>query len=72
MVAQNVTQTSKFSCPLVVQAELKRLGSCHRIQGFQPGIISQHVQNGSVGLPQKLEPRRHQLPISPILQSWEA
>ena len=68
MVPQNVAESPELSRPLVIQAELERLGSCHSIQALQLDIAAQHIQDGAVRLPQELEPRSHKLSVSAILQ----
>ena len=71
MVSQDVAQPAKLCCALVDQAELEGLGCCHGIQPFQLHVASEHIQNGAVCLPQKLEPGRYKLSVRAILRHKE-
>lgn len=68
VIPQDITQPSELSSALVGKAKLERSSCCHGIQGLQPGVVPEDVQNSTVGLPQELEPGCDMLPVNPILQ----
>lgn len=68
VVPQDVTQPSELSCALVGQAKLEGSSCCHGIQGLQPGVVPQDIQDGTIGFPQELEPGCDMLSVNSILE----
>lgn len=68
VIPQDVTQPPELSSTLVGQAKLEGSSCCHGIQGLQPGIVPQDVQDGTVGLPQELEPGCDMLSVNSVLK----
>ena len=67
MISKDVTESSELCSTLVVQAELECPGSGHGIEGLEPRVVAERVQNVSVCLPQELEPRSDQLSVCAVL-----
>lgn len=57
VVPEDVAETAELCRALVVEAELECLGCSHGVQTLQLDIAAQNIQDGTVSLPQELEPR---------------
>lgn len=56
MVAEQLAETSELGLASVLEAEVKGLGSGALVEDLQTGVVSENVEDSSVGLPQELEP----------------
>jgi hypothetical protein len=57
MVAEQLAKTAELGLAGVLEAEVKGLGSGALVKDLETSIVSEDVENSSVGLPEELEPR---------------
>ena len=58
MVAKQLAQAAELGLPGVLEAEVEGLAGRVLVEQLQASIVSQNVEDGSVCLPEELEPRR--------------
>lgn len=56
MVAEKFAKTAEFGLSGVLLAEFESLKSGRLVHDLETGIVSENVENGTVGLPQELQP----------------
>mmetsp|Transcript_22922 Transcript_22922/g.74677 ORF Transcript_22922/g.74677 Transcript_22922/m.74677 type:complete len:539 (-) Transcript_22922:425-2041(-) len=67
VVAQDFAQPPELGGALVRRTELKRASRRHRVQSLELRVVAQNLEHRAVRLPEKLEPRRHQLSVRAVL-----
>lgn len=58
MIPQELAKPSELSLAGVLQTKLECLQSRTLIHDFEAGIIAKDVEDGTIGLPQELQPGR--------------
>jgi hypothetical protein len=66
MVAEQLAETSELGLASVLEAEVEGLGSGALVEDLQTGIVSENVEDSSVGLPEELEPRSDDRPVCAV------
>ena len=67
VVAQDLAETAELGGALVSHAEVKRAVGRHGVKPLQLVVVAQNLEDGTVGLPQELEPRGDELAVGAIL-----
>jgi hypothetical protein len=57
MVAEKLAETAELGLAGVLEAEVKGLGGGALVKDLEASVVSEDVENSSVGLPEELEPR---------------
>ena len=57
MVAEKLAESSELGLASVLQAKVKGLGSSALVKDLEASIVAKNIEDGSVGLPEELEPR---------------
>ena len=67
VVAQDLAETAELGGALVSHAEVKRAVGRHGVEPLQLVVVAQNLEDGTVRLPQELEPRGDELAVGAIL-----
>lgn len=57
MVTEELAESSELSLACIFEAEIESLGSSALVQDLETSVVAENIEDGTVGLPEELEPR---------------